>query len=56
MDTRTERYIQAAWGTAAEDMILRKKKKKPGEITAKILPSKSVNTPSGPSNCRRVLD
>lgn len=28
MDTLTERYIQAAWGTAAENMILRGKKKK----------------------------
>lgn len=28
MDTLIERYVQAAWGTAAENMILRGKKKK----------------------------
>lgn len=59
MDILIERYIQAAWGPAAESMILRKEKKiikEPSEITAKILPSKSVNRPSDPSNSSGVLD
>lgn len=32
MDTLIERYIQAAWGTAAENMILRGKKKKKSQV------------------------
>lgn len=48
MDTLIERYIQAAWETAAENRI-RGGGEKPGAITAKIPPSKSANRPSGPS-------